>query len=127
MRKYEDGVVDVKGMYEFVHAPDGDEMHIQLPKKAGIWEGTEYRYGKVGFNPDEGDDEKDEDERLTLAFEYDIITVPRPLQGQDIEDEVFYAFENMLGDILVDILEKDLESKQKNENRNTNTETSVSE
>lgn len=127
MRKYDDGVVDVVGMYEFVHAPDGDEMYIELTKKAGKWEGTQYRYGKVGFNPSQGDAKTDNDERLTLAFEYDIITVPPQLDGVDVPDEEYFAFENMIGDILVDVLEKDLETKQKNENRNANTETPVSE
>lgn len=120
MRMYEDNVVDVKGMYDFVLSPEGDAMHIKIIK--GDFEGIEYRYGKVGFDPSQGD----ADERLTMAFEYDIITLPSNLDG-DLPDEQFFAFENLLGDILVDVLEKDLEIKEKNENRNPNTETPVSE
>jgi hypothetical protein len=125
MRTYEDGI-DVSGMYEYVPSAEGDEMHIRIAK--GDWKDVVYRYGKVGFKPDEGDDNSDADERLTLAFEYDIITLPQHLENKEVDDEDYYAFENLVGDILVDLIEHDLESKNKDdETRTTDIKTPVSE
>lgn len=124
MRTYEDGVIDPTGMYEFVLAPEGDQMHVKITK--GEYKDVIYRYGKVGFNPEEGNIESDEDERLTMAFNYDIISLPTHLHDADLEDKEFYTFENVLGDILVDILEHDLESKNKDAARISNIETPVS-
>jgi hypothetical protein len=125
MRTYDDGAIDPKGMYEFVLAPEGDQMHIKIVE--GEYKDVIYRYGKVGFNPDEGDINTDEDERLTMVFDYDIISLPMNLQDVDLEDEQFYNFENVLGDILIDIIEHDLESKNKDAARNSNTETPISQ
>ncbi len=125
MRTYDDGAIDPKGMYEFVLAPEGDQMHIKIVE--GEYKDVIYRYGKVGFNPDEGDINTDEDERLTMVFDYDIISLPMNLQDVDLKDEQFYNFENVLGDILIDIIEHDLESKNKDAARNSNTETPISQ
>lgn len=119
MRTYEDDVIDTKGLYRYVTNPEGDEMHIEIIR--GPFKGIIYRYGKVGFNPEDKEDE----ERLTLAYEYDIISLPEHLQKQEIEDEQFYFFENMLGDILVEILEHDLESKRDNDARENHTQTPI--
>jgi len=125
MRTYDDGAIDPKGMYEFVLAPEGDQMHVKIVE--GEYKDVIYRYGKVGFNPDEGDINTDEDERLTMVFDYDIISLPMNLQDADLGDEQFYNFENVLGDILIDIIEHDLESKNKDAARNSNTETPISQ
>jgi len=125
MRTYDDGVIDPNGMYEFVLAPEGDQMHVKIIK--GDFKDVIYRYGKVAFDPDKGDITNDDDERLTMAFDYDIISLPGSLQDVDLKDEEFYNFENVLGDILVDIIQHDLESKNKDAARNSNTETPISQ
>lgn len=119
MRMYEDDVVDTKGLYRYVQNAEGDEMHIEIIR--GDFKGVIYRYGKVGFDPED----KEGEERLTLQFEYDIISLPEHLADNEIEDEQFYFFENMLGDILVEILERDLEEKSNNGNRKDDTQTSI--
>lgn len=123
MRKYDDGVVDTEGLYDFVYGPEGDEMHIRIIK--GDWTDVVFRFGKVGFTEEEGED-ADENAPLTLAFDYDIIELPSHLDNIDaVDDEKYYEFENMLGDILVDIFEKELEIKNPNEHGTTNTKASI--
>jgi hypothetical protein len=46
------------------------------------------------------------------------------LDETDVDDNKYYEFENMLGDILVDIFEKELEHKTENEHGTTDTKTS---
>jgi hypothetical protein len=124
MRKYDDGVVDTEGLYDFVYGPEGDEMHIRIIK--GDWTDVVFRFGKVGFTEEEGED-ADENAPLTLAFDYDIIDLPSHLDNIDdsVDDEKYYEFENMLGDILVDIFEKELEIKNPDEHGTTNTKASI--
>lgn len=124
MRKYDDGVVETEGLYDFVYGPEGDEMHIRIIK--GDWTDVVFRFGKVGFTEEEGE-EQDENSPLTLAFDYDIIDLPSHLNSIDesVDDEKYYEFENMLGDILVDIFEKELEMKKPDEHGTTNTKASI--
>lgn len=121
MRKYDDGVYDTEGLYDFVYGPEGDEMHIRILQ--GDWADVVFRYGKVGFT--EAEEGADPDAPLTLAFDYDIITLPPHLDEAEVEDEEYYEFENMLGDILVDIMENELEHKSKNEHGTTDTKASI--
>jgi hypothetical protein len=125
MRTYDDGVVETEGLYDFVYGPEGDEMHIRIIK--GEWSDLVFRFGKVGFTEDEDAGPESEDSPLTLAFDYDIIDLPSHLDNIDesVDDEKFYEFENMLGDILVDIFEKELEIKKPDEHGTTNTEASI--
>lgn len=124
MRKYDDGVIETEGLYDFVYGPEGDEMHIRIIK--GDWTDVVFRFGKVGFTEEEGE-EQDENSPLTLAFDYDIIDLPSHLDKIDetVDDEKYYEFENMLGDILVDIFEKELEMKKPDEHGTTNTKASI--
>jgi hypothetical protein len=125
------GKVNIHEHYEFVNSPEGDEMHIELVGDTPF-KGTLYKYGKVGVAvKDEYKDTVPEDapaDALTLKYEYDIVTVPSHLVGVDFPDEQFGDFERLLGDILVDIMDKDFEEKKgENETDTNNTETSVSE
>ena len=125
------GKVNISEHYEFVNSPEGDEMYIELVGDTQF-KGTVYKYGKVGVAvKKEYEDVVPEDapaDALTLKYEYDIITVPKELVGKDIADEDFGDFERLLGDILVDIMDKDFNDKQKqgeNETDTNNTETSI--
>ena len=109
MKVYQDDIVDTNGLYTFIDSPEGDQMYIQIIK--GEFNGVVYKYGKVGFKPDEPE-EGDETGRLTLVFDYDIISVPESLKDVDLGPDNHTYFENTLGDILVELLERDLEQKK---------------
>ena len=104
-------------------------MHIELTGDTQF-KGTVFKFGKVGVAlKDEYKDVVPEDapsDALTLKYEYDIITVPSNMIGVDIPDEEFEDFERLLGDILVDIMEKDFEDKKgKDETDTDNTEAPI--
>ena len=66
--------------------------------RGGQFDGVVYKYGKITIpEPPEEDVEKD----LTLKFEYDIISTNN-LPAEWFGEEFF----NLLGDILVDILDQ---------------------
>ena len=66
--------------------------------RGGQFDGVVYKYGKITIpEPPEEDIEKD----LTLKFEYDIISTNN-LPAEWFGEEFF----NLLGDILVDILDQ---------------------
>ena len=66
--------------------------------RGGQFDGVVYKYGKITIpEPPEKDTEKD----LTLKFEYDILSTNN-LPAEWFGEEFF----NLLGDILVDILDQ---------------------
>ena len=127
----DNGKINVREHYAFVNSPEGDEMHIELIGDTQF-KGTTFKYGKVGVAlKEEYKEMVPEDapaDALTLKYEYDILTVPDKLVGAEIPDDEFEDFERLLGDILVDIMEKDFEEKKgENETNTDNTEASISE
>ena len=64
----------------------------------GRYEGVIYKYGKVSVP-----EEENEDGTLPLRFEYDIIDTNNHPEEDFKED-----FDGLIGDILVDILDKEL-------------------
>jgi len=123
------GKIDIKEHYIFSPSAEGDEMHIELIGETQF-KGTIFKFGKVGVAVKEEYKEMvPEDapaDALTLKYEYDILTVPSDMVGKDIPDDEFEDFERLLGDILVDIMEKDFKDKQgENETDTDNTEASI--
>ena len=123
------GKLNINEHYSFIPSAEGDEMHIELTGDTQF-KGTVFKFGKVGVAlKDEYKDVVPEDapsDALTLKYEYDIITVPSNMIGVDIPDEEFEDFERLLGDILVDIMEKDFEEKKgKDETDTDNTEAPI--
>jgi hypothetical protein len=123
------GKLNINEHYSFINSPEGDEMHVELTGDTQF-KGTIFKFGKVGVAlKEEYKEMVPEDapaDALTLKYEYDIITVPSDMVGKDIPDEEFEDFERLLGDILVDIMEKDFKEKQgENETDTDNTEASI--
>lgn len=75
------------------------------------WNGIIYHYQTVKFL----EEEKDE---AIMQFEYDIVEAPSEFNVDKLTPEDQQEFENMLGDILVEIITEALES----ENRTNDTE-----
>jgi hypothetical protein len=82
-------------MYKFVVNKDEKWQGIGLTEKAGRWQGVVYRYGKVNF---------EEDKDNTLSFDWEL------LDSNGLEEEVFECseFQNILGDILIEIIDDQL-------------------
>ena len=87
---------DIKDRYMFVSRKDEDFASIMI--KDGKFKDVIYNYGKVSI-PEE--DNLNEDGTLPFSFEYTIIDnvgIPRENFGED--------FFTLIGDILVDIIDK---------------------
>jgi hypothetical protein len=86
---------NIKDRYVFV--TDNEDNWQCIGIRGGQFDGVVYKYGKITIpEPPEEDIEKD----LTLKFEYDIISTNN-LPAEWFGEEFF----NLIGDILVDILD----------------------
>jgi len=83
----------MKDKYTFV-VEEGDDVSSVCITNDGKYHGVVYKYGVVSV-----DEEEDEDGKLPLHFEYDIVDncgVPK----EEFDEEFF----TLIGDILVDII-----------------------
>ena len=87
---------NIKDRYVFV--TDNEDNWQCIGIRGGQFDGVVYKYGKITIpEPPEKDIEKD----LTLKFEYDIVSTNN-LPSEWFGEEFF----NLIGDILVDILDQ---------------------
>ena len=86
--------MSIKEQYVFITNKDENMQCIGIRK--GKFEGVVYKYGKVSLG------EENKDGNLPFKFEYDILDnnmIPR----KEFDDENFFK---LLGDILVDIIDR---------------------
>ena len=82
--------------YQYVFITNKNEEMQGIGIRKGKFEGVVYKYGKVSLG------EETKDGNLPFRFEYDILDnnmIPR----EEIDDENFFK---LLGDILVDIIDR---------------------
>ena len=87
---------DIGKKYTFVENRGAKWQGIGLTKEAGFYQGVVYRYGKV--TPIE------ENDKLRLQFDWQILD-SNGLGKEYFKDDFF----NLIGDILYDIMDKQLE------------------
>lgn len=89
---------NIKDRYAFVTNNEDETQCVGI--KGGTFEGVIYKYGKVSIpDPEELGEKSD----LPLSFHYDIV------DNNSIPKEWFAEeFNNLIGDILVDILDSQL-------------------
>jgi len=91
--------LDISRSYIYVSGEDEDWTAIKLSEVTGKYQNIIFKYGKVGVEEDK------ENDVASLQFEYDV------LSSHDIEIEELdkdSEFKNLLGDILIHILEDQL-------------------
>ena len=95
--------LDISRCYKFVASEEEDNkwQGIQLLESTGEYKDIIYKYGKVEFAKEEN--EKGE---MPLTFHYDLI-YSKDISGKELQEDL--NFKNLLGDILMDIMEKQLE------------------
>ena len=86
----------IKKKYQYVQNKGAKWQGIGLTKEAGFYQGVVYRYGKV--TPIE------EDDKLRLKFDWQILD-SNGLDKKHFNDDFF----NLIGDVLYDIMDKQLE------------------
>ena len=96
----------IKESYVYVESKSQDQTCIGI--KGGKFAGVIYKYGKVSLG------EETEDGNMPFKFEFDIVdnnAIPKEEFGED--------FMNLIGDILVDIIEEQYaESDNRKDNSN---------
>ena len=99
---------NIKDSYTFVTNNKDETQCIGI--KGGTFEGVIYKYGKVSIPDPEKLDKKSD---LPLSFHYDIV------DNNSIPKEWFAEeFNNLIGDILVDILDDQLKEGSVNFEKN---------
>ena len=88
--------MEISKKHKFVENKDAKWQGVGLTKEAGFYQGVVYRYGKV--TPIE------EDDKLRLKFDSQILD-SNGLDKKHFNDDFF----NLIGDVLYDIMDKQLE------------------
>ena len=95
--------------YEILDVPDQDEggtARVMICE--GKFDAFVYRYGAIKIPELE---EEDEDGNGILQFDYDLESAPEDYIIEDNEDAEKTEFEQIVGDILVDIITKAVEKQ----------------
>ena len=104
----------IKEYHSRVSDPDDkDRLCIRIEK--GPFAGIDVAYGRFQMA------EKDNDDGTSkVRFEYDMIKIPPDLKDKEFSDEMGDAFESLLGQIYIHVLNIELE-KQKEESEDGTT------
>ena len=90
--------VDIERAYTYVSSKEEHEWtHIQLTDLTREYSGIVFKYGEVSLG------EETESGEMPLTFHYDVI-LSKDKTNEELQEDS--DFKNLLGDILVDILEK---------------------
>tara|TARA_B100000609_G_scaffold190007_1_gene177520 strand:- start:304 stop:603 length:300 start_codon:yes stop_codon:yes gene_type:complete len=87
--------MEIEKKYKLVQNKDAKWQGIGLTKEAGFYQGVVYKYGKVTPHEENG--------KLRLQFEWQILD-SNGLGKEYFKDDFF----NLIGDILYDIMDKQL-------------------
>ncbi len=86
----------------YIFVTDNEKHQSCIGVRGGLYDGVVYRYGEITV-PEPPEYEINFEGDLPLKFEYDI------LDYNDLPEKVFgEAFQELIGDILVDILDEQL-------------------
>lgn len=100
--------MDLKSKYELVELED-DRHAFRLIE--GKFKDVIYKYNRFGLiEPEEGE------QVLKYRFEYDIIEIPEEIRNKKYTDKEGLEFEELIGDILIQILEENVVVKEDNDN-----------
>ena len=96
---------NIKEKYTILHDPkDKTKWLVKLTCECGDWSGIIYSYGKFEIKePSEAGGS------AVFSFERDILFVPLELRGKEFPDERNIEFTTLLGRILYDILDDNLD------------------
>jgi outer membrane protease len=107
--------------YEFIkHPEDEDKGAVQITR--GPFLGLIYNYGEYKFTKVD-----EETGNPSVMFSFNVLDIPEEMVGVEYPDEMKESFSKLLGDILVDIITKDLDNKARVEYDNTDREGDIDE
>lgn len=96
---------NIKSKYTILHdRKDKSRWFVRLEDDAGIFAGVVCGYGKFSVK-----EPTDAGGSLMFNFERDILYVPENLRGKELSEDKELEFTHLLGSILYDILEANLD------------------
>jgi hypothetical protein len=104
----------IKKYHSKVPDPD-DKERLCVRIEKGPFAGIDVAYGRFQMA-----DKDNDDGTSKVRFEYDMIKIPPDLEDKEFSDEEGDAFESLLGQIYIHVLNKELE-KQKEESEDGTT------
>jgi len=104
----------IKEYHSRVPDPD-DKERLCVRIERGPFAGIDIAYGRFQMA-----DKDNDDGTSKVRFEYDMIKIPPDLKDKEFSDEEGDAFESLLGQIYIHVLNKELE-KQKEESEDGKT------
>ena len=104
----------IKEYHSRVPDPD-DKERLCVRIEKGPFAGIDVAYGRFQMA-----DKDNDDGTSKVRFEYDMIKIPPDLKDKEFSDEEGDAFESLLGQIYIHVLNKELE-KQKEESEDGTT------
>ena len=104
----------IKEYHSRVPDPD-DKERLCVRIERGPFAGIDVAYGRFQMA-----DKDNDDGTSKVRFEYDMIKIPPDLKDKEFSDEMGDAFESLLGQIYIHVLNKELE-KQKEESEDGKT------
>jgi len=104
----------IKEYHSRVPDPD-DKERLCVRIEKGPFAGIDVAYGRFQMA-----DKDNDDGTSKVRFEYDMIKIPPDLKDKEFSDEMGDAFESLLGQIYIHVLNKELE-KQKEESEDGKT------
>ena len=104
----------IKKYHSRVPDPD-DKERLCVRIEIGPFAGIDVAYGRFQLS-----DKDNDDGTSKVRFEYDMIKIPPDLKDTEFSDEMGDAFESLLGQIYIHVLNKELE-KQKEESEDGKT------
>ena len=105
---------EIKKYHSKVPDPD-DKERLCVRIEKGPFAGIDVAYGRFQMA-----DKDNDDGTSKVRFEYDMIKIPPDLKDKEFLDEEGDAFESLLGQIYIHVLNKELE-KQKEESEDGKT------
>ena len=97
---------ELKEMFEYVQIPDLERQFAFRITK-GKFKDVIYKYNQFGVNPD-----PNPDDTLTYKFEYDILEIPEEIVNKKYTDEEGKEFESLIGEILIDVIQENIEMEE---------------
>jgi hypothetical protein len=101
-QKKKNAITPVKDWYELIPVSGGDLSepgHLAVRITQGPYKDLVIKYGAVSVKKDE-----EQKNKSTIRYEYDMIFIPKELEGKELTEEEEIIFHNFLGDVLSDIM-----------------------
>jgi hypothetical protein len=103
--------LNIKDWYELVPIAGGEPTNrgrLAVKIEKGPYKDLVIKFGAVSVKP--GENKK---ERSTIRYEYDMIYIPKHLEGKELTDEEDVTFHNFLGDVLSDLIAEAFKGQSK--------------